>query len=146
MEPAFTQPAFRSFESARGALDVAFDDVPAPQLVTAILIACAPEVSEVELWELPVGRRIECLLVVLGLGGEQTLWAQSSCSACGEPIEIDLTQAELLELAAETGNERAFVELDGRTLGLRKPTGRDQLAWQSRTFAHDGEAVRSVAS
>ena len=65
MEPAFTQPAFRSFESARGALDVAFDDVPAPQLVTAILIACAPEVSEVELWELPVGRRIECLLVVL---------------------------------------------------------------------------------
>src|SRR5437588_12680798 len=99
-------PSLLPFGSARGALAVDFDAELAPQVVTAVLAACASgEVGDEELWALPVGTRIQRLLSILGLEGGATLWVQIRCrhEGCGEPIEVDLAPAEFVALAGQAG-------------------------------------------
>jgi hypothetical protein len=116
--------------------------------VTALLAACTSgEVGDEEIWALPVGTRIQCLLSILGLEGRATLWAQVRCrnEGCGEPIEVDLTPAELVALAADADGASS-VRLGDGSLVARLPTGRDQLAWQGREFRDEDDALRSLAA
>ncbi len=131
----------------RAALDVDFEDSSAPQLVTALLTLHVPELDADALWALSVGDRIHALLAILGRAYEGPLWVERRCAneACGEPIEIDVSPAELVALAGSGADERIAVEHGGRTLEVRRPTGRDQVAWQRRGFADEDDALRSVA-
>ncbi len=149
MEQAVQSPSFRRFESARGAIALDFDLEATPQVVTSILAACAADVvTEEDLWALPVGTRIRYLLTIIGLEPEPTLWARRQCAndACGEPIEIDLTPAELIALAEEQAGTFATVATSRASFRVRKPTGRDQRAWQSREFDDESEALRALAT
>jgi hypothetical protein len=128
-------------------LDVDFAQ-PAPQLVTALLAASLPERDEQELWSLPVGTRLEYLLALLAFDGERPLSTQRTCenNACGKPIEIELTAAELVALASERDGGEISVDVDGRTIEVRRPTGRDQIAWQTRNFRDEADAWGSLAA
>lgn len=128
-------------------LDVDFGQ-PAPQLVTALLASSLPEHGEEEMWSLPVGARLEYLLALLAFDGERPLTTERTCAneACGEPIEIELTPAELVALERERGTNRVSVDADGLTLGVRRPTGLDQLAWQAAAFRDEAEARRALAA
>jgi hypothetical protein len=149
MDLALQPPPLRSFGSAPAALDVDFAAARAPQLVTAVLRVCSPdEPHEEELWALPVGVRLQYLLAVLAAEGERTLWAQLRCAndGCGEPIEIDLSPAELIALAAEHADDFASLAMDGRRIAVRRPTGADQIVWQNRPFADEREARLAVVA
>jgi hypothetical protein len=142
-------PPFRSFTSAQAALDVDFAEAPAPQLVTTILAACSPgDVPDGELWALPVGTRVQYLLAILALEGERALWAQLQCAnaECREAIEVELSPAELVALAAEHAGDDVAADVGGRTVAVRRPTGNDQLAWQNDAFADEAEARRAVVA
>jgi hypothetical protein len=150
MEQALQQaPPFCSFTSAQAALDVDLAEAPAPQIVTAVLAACSPDdVQEEELWALPVGVRLQCLLAILALEGERVVWVQLRCAnpECGEPIEVELSPAELVALASEHAGDVVSVDAAGRPVPVRRPTGTDQLAWQDEAFADEGEARCAVVA
>jgi hypothetical protein len=141
-------PAFRPFGSAPGALDVPFEVGSAPQLVTRVLQACTGDDPE-KLSALSVGRRIELLLRILSLEGDPPLWIELCClnSACGESIEVDLAPVELIAIAGRASMEPVTLDGgDGRTLHVRRPTGRDQLRWQAFEPKDEGEALRLLAA
>jgi hypothetical protein len=127
-------------------LDVDFDQ-PAPQVVTALLASSLNDHDEQELWSLPVGTRLEYLLALLALDGERPLSTERICAndACGEPIEIELTLAELVALAVERDAGPVPVDVGGRTVAVRRPTGVDQLAWQTAEFRREADARRALA-
>lgn len=128
-------------------LDVDFGQ-PYPQLVTALLAALLQERDEQDLWSLPVGTRLEYLLALLAFDGERPLSTQRICEndACGEPIEIELTATELVALASERDGGEVSVDVAGRRVEVRRPTGRDQMAWQTRSFRDETDARRSLAA
>lgn len=132
----------------RAALDVDFEDSSAPQLVTALLTLHVPELDADALWALSVGDRIHALLAILGRAYEGPLWVERRCAneACGEPIEIDLSPAELLALANTTHDAWTVVDHGGQRLAVRRPTGQDQLEWQLRSFDDEAQALREVAA
>jgi hypothetical protein len=99
---------FRPFGIAENDLDVDFSQPSLPALVTDILECCAtagdgkcPERNL--LWQLQVGTRIECLLRIINLSGAFAAPFALRCrnSACGEPLEVELSLDDLLSLQDE---------------------------------------------
>jgi hypothetical protein len=146
-------PTFLPFGAAPAALDLDFEAESLPELVTAVLAACAVWPDGVEpdpgsFWRMPVGERIERLLGLARLGGDDTLWVQLRCAnpACCEPVEVDLLIEEVLALSADDLEKHLAVEAGGRRVPIRRPTGADQLAWSRRGFRDEAEAARELAA
>jgi hypothetical protein len=147
MQRVHQQPGFRSLSSTGAALELDFAGGARPQLVTSILGACAPEgLDEGAMWSLAVGSRIQCLVAILSLEGEQPVWVERTCrnTDCGESIEVDLAPGELVALAGDVAVETVSVEHAGRTIDVRRPSGEDQLRWQEQAFEDEVRALRQV--
>lgn len=133
-------------------LNVNFDQYPPPFIVTSLL-QCCTVVKEGGVpdqgfyWDLTVGKRIECALTIATLKSEERLAVELQCSnsACREEIEVDVPVRELIDLQRHA-DEEGLVELkiEGQSVPLRKPTGRDQLEWLKLSFSDDTDALRTI--
>jgi hypothetical protein len=144
--------ALRSFGLYDADLDVDFDRTPRPVLVTHLLERCTQSVQKggVEqslFWNLPVGKRIECLLTLLMCGTESEITLGFRCpnATCGEESEIAISIEEVAALQAEAYSaDRVAVPVGNEILALRRPTGSDQLGWLKSTFANAGAVRRAM--
>jgi hypothetical protein len=141
----------RRFGVAYEDLLVDFGQTVGPQLITELLACCTQNPAgqtpaEQFFWALGVGKRIECLLILANLEGAGVLSIPLRCPhpSCGQPIELDLTLAELLAVGQEAGEDPVCVPLGAAHLVLRRPTGADQLAWLQDTFHDERMAVQAI--
>src|SRR5215213_103080 len=141
----------RPFGVDKRDLAVDFEGVPRPLLVTEILELCterdgdAPPPGHDFFWELTVGRRIEALLALADAGAGVYVALRCPSPECARELELDISLAEVAELQARHGEEEhAAVRCGDHTLRLRRPRGRDQLAWLGREFADAREATREM--
>ncbi|HEV7389305.1 MAG TPA: hypothetical protein VGN73_11900 [Gemmatimonadaceae bacterium] len=144
--------ALRPFGLYEADLDLDFDRTPRPVLITHLLERCTrssrkESVEQNLFWNLPVGKRIECLVTLStsGADGEMTFGFRCPNTICGEASEIALTIDELTTLQADAyATGRVEVPVGDEVLTLRRPTGNDQLAWLNRTFADGGEVRKTM--
>ena len=141
---------FRPFGIAENDLDVDFRQPSLPALVTDIVECCAtagdgkcPERNL--LWQLQVGTRIECLLRIINLSGVFAAPFLLRCrnSACGEPLEVELSLDDLLSLQDEP-SDLLTVQCGEQALSLRKPSGADQREWAGRVFDDELTATKAM--
>lgn len=115
-----------------------------PNLVTDVLACCTlPHADRDLLWDLPVGKRIECLLALLSLEGIEEMDADLRCSRCGQISEVNLTLHELLGAGSAASCREVQVSVGTGVRRFRLPTGRDQLTWLAQTY--DDEASCAAA-
>ena len=122
-----------------------------PHLITALLACCTERPAGQALepqffWDLGVGKRIECLLILASLEGTKELSIPLRCPqpSCGQPIEIDLTLEEILAVGQETGDDTLSVQFGEVCLVVRRPTGADQLAWLQHIVQDERAAVQTI--
>ncbi len=142
----------RAFPRGRDDLDIDLDESADPHVVTAILARCVRRadgepVDPRFLWALEVGARIECLLRIAALGGTGVFPLRVRCGniACAQPLELDLSIEELLELRGEN-DAPVVVTVGGTSRQLRSPTGEDQLALRGRAYEDIDDAARAFAA
>src|SRR5688572_11243277 len=126
-------------------LDVAFEGVERPLLVTALLAQCSEDADAEAWWAQRVSTRIAALLRLAALSdGVETLAAHLRCPQpeCGCDFEVVLPASALPDAPA---SDRIAVPLpDGRHARVRQPTGQDQRRWSQRSYASHDEAVAAV--
>lgn len=144
---------FRAFGLAQADLDLNLEPGrrPTPHLVTDLLAACllsprgdGPDRDAI--WRMPVGKRIEGLLGISQLEPPAEIPVEFRCAnpACAELIEVGLTIKELLQPAGEQGVGDLSLEVDGRVVTVRRPTGLDQLAWLAEPFEDEATALTAM--
>jgi len=120
-----------------------------PQIVTRILCACLENTTAEDMLRLTVSRRTEYLLRITSLSTGRDLTYALRCIACGQRIEVDFSVDELVAVQREAEGRGAEdgipVELEGRTLMLRVPTGYDQMRWQRIGFTDARHMVEEMA-
>ena len=144
--------ALRPFGLYESDLNVDFDRTPRPVLVTQLLACCtrraqSEQVGQSLFWDLPIGKRIECLLILLLSGEEPEIRIACRCpnTACGESSEIEISIEEVAAIQDEAyATDRVEVPLENEVLALRRPTGSDQLAWLEGSFADRGAALKAM--
>lgn len=142
----------RRFGSSQDDLALDFSRPAGPHLITEILACCTerPDGQALDpqlFWDLAVGKRIECLLILASLEEEGQFSLPLRCPnpSCSERMEVDLSIEELLEAGQEREEEeRFFVQHGGERLALRRPTGADQLEWLRQPYPDKGAAVRAM--
>lgn len=149
---AVSDLALRPFGLYESDLNVDFDRTPRPVLVTYLLECCtrgAPR-EEVEaglFWNLPVGKRIECLLTLLlsEAGSEIAVAFRCPSATCTERSEIEISIQEIAALQEEAyGRDRVEISFENDVLALRRPTGSDQLLWLKGNFTNEDTALRAM--
>lgn len=128
----------RPFGTSGGDLNIDFRQTR-PQLTTEILSHCSADnlnqpLAQTLLWQLPIGTRIEALLVLADMARAQPLSWHVRCrhSGCEVLSELELEINELLQIASSVPQtEQIATEIEGRAVVLRLPTGEDQLRWIS---------------
>jgi hypothetical protein len=142
----------RPFGLFRDDLDIDFDQRSRPRLLTEVLRCCtigrdgeAPE--EDFFWELPSGKRTECLVAIATLGEPRSLSVRLRCpdEACRQEMEVEISPSELASLQRrgdETG--RVVLRVGDEEVQVRLPTGRDQLGWLEAPFDDEGAALKTI--
>lgn len=146
---AATDLTLRRFGLYESDLNIDFDQTPRPFLVTQLLERCTSSrqreaVDPTVFWQLPVGKRIECLLALHALEGETetTLGFRCPSPTCAQESEVTLSLEEVAVLQHDAySTDRVEVPVGSEVLSLRRPTGSDQLVWLNGAFA-DGVAAR----
>lgn len=142
--------ALRPFGVVEADLAFNFNQAQRARLVTGLLEHCtvgergAPPGDF--LLDLTVGKRVECLLN-LAAGRRPGFEFKLTCAdeACARELELELTLDEIAALQSEADEAGLLtVELDEESLTLRKPLGRDQLAWLDAAYADEDEAAREM--
>src|SRR5262249_32055239 len=103
---------------------------PPPFVSAELLRRCEP-LPEEAAWDLAIGDRIEAVVrLAMRSSGSEILVVPLRCPSpgCKQAIEIEITSRELREWSASTAPP-VVGEVRGRTMRLRRPTGRDQRAW-----------------
>lgn len=139
--------AFGRFEED---LNVDFDQENRPELVTRILGGCTRNRSGEKpdpafFRDLTIGDRIACLINIAVLDCPSGLSVTLRCTGedCRRPMEVDFSREEIAgwsRLADDA--DLQVVQLAGKELHLRKPTGRDQLEWRKHAFPDEPAAIR----
>ena len=148
-QTALNSLRLRPFGCCEADLAIDFAQESRPHLVTELLCGCtcaehgqAP--GEDFFWDLTIGKRLEALLTIATVGGAVGLSVPLRCKAatCQAAIAIELTLAELAELQQQAdATPTVKAPIAAQTLHLRKPTGRDQLAWRKQSYADEHTAV-----
>ncbi len=131
-------------------LDLRLESPLSPQMVTQILQKYGVEldgklIDSEGLTALTVGKRIELLLRIVSASGGENLLLSLCCHACGETMELEIALNELLEMQLEAEQISSLtMEIDDREFHLRRPTGTDQLIWQTFPFADQREAYLAM--
>ena len=139
----------RRFGIYEGDLGLDFASPNRAALVTRLLESCAVDpadnLPDNFFRDLSVGKRIECLLRLAAGGSAATLGFSFKCAGCGEEIEFELTLREISELQGETDlTETVGVDIGGRRMEFRKPTGRDQELWGKMIFSDEHDAAAGM--
>jgi hypothetical protein len=149
--------ALRPFGFCESDLNLDFEHTPRPLLVTRILECCTRHtdnepVAQDFFWALPIGKRIECLLLLwsFGTGHEISFGFRCPNETCKQDSEVQITVAEIADLQEQAyRSEHVMASLSddsspGASLVLRRPTGGDQLAWLQNRFVNQDEASRAM--
>jgi hypothetical protein len=120
--------------------------------VTDILECCTSSgqtdrVEQSFLWNLPIGKRIECLLTLLLRKGPPEISFAFRCPEreCGEESEVEISVQEIEALQAQAyETEPVLVPLENGSLVLRRPTGSDQLTWLQSRFVDKEAAIKGM--
>lgn len=149
--------ALRPFGFCESDLNLDFEHTPRPLLVTRILECCTRHtdnepVAQDFFWTLPIGKRIECLVLLWssGTGHEISFGFRCPNEACQQDSEVKITLAEIAELQEQAyRSDHVMTRLSddsppGASLVLRRPTGSDQLAWLQNHFRNQEEASRAM--
>jgi len=139
----------RRFGVYEGDLDIDFASVNRAALATRLLESCAVDptfvLTEGFFSELLISKRIECLLVLAAGGPDAALGFPFKCEGCGEEIELELTLEEISEMQGEADlTQSVAVDIGGRLIEFRKPTGRDQELWSTMIFSDERDAARGM--
>ena len=142
----------RPFGLYESDLNVDFSRSPRPFLVTEILDCCTTNVGKGKVapeffWSLTVGKRIECLLNLLSLGAAKQIPFTFVCpnKACSQELEIEISIREITAVQAQAyETEPVPVPLENGSLALRRPTGKDQLAWAKSAFTNKEAATKAM--
>lgn len=143
--------SMRKFGILESDLAIDFGGEAAPFLITRILEQCTVDPDNRlpvgYFRELPVGKRLECLLAV-AVGDEGSAFRfPFHCSGCGEEIELELTLEDIAEQQREADQiETVLVEVRGRRYAFRKPRGSDQERWAGMVFRGDEDAMYAMIS
>ncbi|OGO52745.1 MAG: hypothetical protein A2Z32_03870 [Chloroflexi bacterium RBG_16_69_14] len=127
----------RQFGAVATDLGVDLSEPIGPAVITDILARClsdgagTPAPSEV-VWNAPVGDRIAALVGIAApeVGGSFSVPLRCADRDCREPIEIELTWAELRAVAERSAREPFKVDSDDAGFLVRRPTGTDQDRWR----------------
>ena len=135
----------RRFGTRLEDLEVDLSGEDRPRAITDVLVACTvPGRDAGFYWDLPVGKRVECLLVLAALDGAGEIGAGFRCE-CGQSLEITLTIDELL--AAGRAAPDPVAVTDGEAMyRVRRPTARDQAAWAAGEYEDEEELRRGMAA
>lgn len=144
--------ALRPFGLYESDLNVDFSHPFRPFLVQDILECCASNdqkdrVEQSFLWNLPIGKRIECLLTLLPQAGARGIPLVFCCpeAECGEESEVEISVREIEALQAQAyETEPVLVPIENGALVLRRPTGSDQLIWLKSRFADKDSATEGM--
>ena len=142
---------FRDFGFWANDVNVDFNQLDRPELVTQILTGCAlyqdgkPPPADV-FWESSVSKRIQCLLTIAFSGQMQASFPlECSEEGCGESMEIDMDLAEIAELQQQAdAADCIMIETKNRRIKLRKPIGNDQRMWLKKSYGTEQEVMKSV--
>ncbi|MEN8128337.1 MAG: hypothetical protein ABFR90_11125 [Planctomycetota bacterium] len=139
----------RRFGIFEGDLGIDFASANRAALVTRLLETCAIDPTGILpdsfFLELAIGKRIECLLLLAAGGLNAALGFPFKCVGCGEEIELELTRREISEMQSEADlMETVGVDIDGRRMEFRKPTGRDQEMWSRMSFSNERDAAVGI--
>src|SRR6266576_1829359 len=146
LEPRREAPRLRlrRFGTQAEDLDVNFAS-DRPNLITDLLACCTlPQVDRDLLWDLPVGKRIECLLLLISLEGVEEMDVDLYCSRCGLRYEVSLTLQELLESGRCANREEVEVRVATAVRRFRRPTGRDQLTWLTQIYSDEESCAAAM--
>ena len=155
--PAQELPPPRAFGRAGADLDLDFGRTDRSALVTDLLACCCMETSapidarQNAAWNLPLGMRIVRLLRIVELTTESDALAitlRCPHAGCGKRLELSLHYRRLAAHAAPEDGAGKIVRFplpNDSSLALRLPTGRDQAAWQSQSYATQHEALAAIA-
>jgi hypothetical protein len=134
----------RRFGTQAEDLDVNFAS-DQPNLITDLLACCTlPQVDRDLLWDLPVGKRIECLLLLITLEGLEEMDTDLRCSRCGLGYEVSLTLDELLESGRGANCGEVEVRVGTVVRRFRRPTGRDQLTWLEQAYEDETSCTAAM--
>jgi hypothetical protein len=144
--------ALRPFGLYESDLNVDFSHPLRPFLVTEVLQCCTrnTQTGRVEqsfLWDLPVGKRIECLLTLLSSGAGSDLPVAFHCPErdCREESEVEISVANIVALQTQAYEaEHLRVQFGDATLVLRRPTATDQLDWCKARLSDQTAAINSM--
>lgn len=139
-------------------LNIDFNQKLRPYLETQILECCTRDsnckrcdafgatrrIDRNFFWELEIGKRTECLLILATLAGASELTVSFRClnQACRQQMEINLTIEELIEIQQQSSQMELRVRIGNDSVAIRKPTGREQLQWLSQSFTDEKAAVQ----
>jgi hypothetical protein len=126
-------------------LDVAFEGVDRPVLVTALLERCSDGADAETWWGEPCSARIATLVrLAAASDGVDTLAARLRCPlpACGIEFEIAVP-VDAIDVPSSP--DRVDVPLpDGRVAVVRQPTGDDQRRWLQGRYSSHTDAVTAI--
>jgi hypothetical protein len=142
----------RPFGLFENDLDVNFNQKLRPCTATQVLQCCTVDTNAKSpdksfFWDIPVGKRIECLLTLA------TSWESSNMSVyprclnrtCQQQMDISISLQELVNLQHRPDDrDNLMVQVGDRTLHIRNPTGRDQLDWLKKSFQYEDAAVEAM--
>ena len=116
-----------------------------PTVITDLLSCCTlPKADRDLLWDLPAGKRIECLLVLAALDGAEQFDADFRCRGCGQMFEVILAIDELIAAGRAADSVVVELQIEGDVRRFRRPTGRDQFAWLARTYPDEAGVVAAM--
>lgn len=132
-------------------LEVDFSRKP-PYIAADILHCCArsqqgDRVDPDFCWDLPVGIRIQCLLILCRLDHGDVFSVHVTCAGtdCGQLMELDLSINQLIALQQATApNHPIAIQHNDRKQQLRRPTGRDQRRWLKHVYADETIAAHAM--
>jgi len=136
----------RSFGLYKNDLEINFNQKFRPLLVTQLIQCCSIYTNDVIdqsfFWNLSVGKRIECLLIISS-SDNYLLSFETNClnELCKQPIEFTIPIKDLVNSHNEVDNDNQLeFYLDNERFLIRKPTGRDQLEWLHSSFTDTDSA------
>jgi hypothetical protein len=135
--PQALRCTLRPFGVAVEDLEVDFHQARRPRLVTRLLALCAhaldgTDIGEEAVQRMPVGARIEALLVLASLTQEQAFSWRMRCGSgsCAAESEFELTLVQILALGdVHRDRETIVIMLGDIEATLRRPSGLDQSRW-----------------
>ncbi len=140
----------RPVGSAASDIDLAFNPADRPGTVTSLLAACLSDargqpVQAEEVWDWTLNQRLQALLAMRLASNEHHIGLQSTCTRCGEAMEIAL---DVRAFAGEPVASRfTWRSADGVELTLRLPRGCDLRHWMNDASpSHEALAASLIES